>query len=353
MHSPARLARYEAVGKALAAVEEGGLADLVARAVPLGTGIGGTVATLDIGGARVFVKKVPLTDLERRPENLRSTANLFALPVHFQYGVGSAGFGVWRELAVHITTTSWVLAGKSRNFPMLYHWRVLPRSSPGSPTCDPSTELERQVANWGGSPAIRERLTALRSASAEIVLFLEHFPRTLRSWLDDQRSVEEPALRAALEMVERDLRAVTSFMNSRGILHFDAHFDNILTDGHHLYFGDFGLAVSNAFDLSTAETSFIGRHADFDRAYVMTRLVNYLVDATCGVARRHAVIHDHSGGTLASPLPPPAKALVTRFASIAMLMNAFYATLLAESRDARYPSAGIAQACREAGLTPD
>ncbi|MFI7135214.1 hypothetical protein ACIBQ1_56840 [Nonomuraea sp. NPDC050153] len=33
-------------------------------------------------------------------------------------------------------------------------------------------------------------------------------------------------------------------MNSRGLLHFDAHFENILTGGQRLYFADYGLAVS-------------------------------------------------------------------------------------------------------------
>lgn len=45
---------------------------------------------------------MPLTDVELRPENVRSTANLFGLPTFYQYGVGSAGFGARRELAVHL-----------------------------------------------------------------------------------------------------------------------------------------------------------------------------------------------------------------------------------------------------------
>jgi hypothetical protein len=48
--------------------------------VPLGSGIGGKSAPPHVDGAAVFVKRVPLTGLERQPENVRSTANLFALP---------------------------------------------------------------------------------------------------------------------------------------------------------------------------------------------------------------------------------------------------------------------------------
>lgn len=42
----------------------------------------------------MFVKRVPLTDLERRPENVRSTANLFELPLFCHYGIGGPGFGL-------------------------------------------------------------------------------------------------------------------------------------------------------------------------------------------------------------------------------------------------------------------
>ncbi len=56
----------------------------------------------------IFVKQIPLTDLEKQPENFRSTANIFKLPLSYQYGIGSAGFGAWRELATHIMTTKFL-----------------------------------------------------------------------------------------------------------------------------------------------------------------------------------------------------------------------------------------------------
>ena len=46
--------------------------------------------------------------------------------------------------------------------------------------------------------------------------------------------------------VERNLRAGVAFMTSHGLHHFDAHFKNVLTDGHRLYFTDFGLAALEA-----------------------------------------------------------------------------------------------------------
>lgn len=126
----ARLAGYGAVATELSLLSDHRLKELVASAVPLGSGIGGRSAELEIAGRRVFVKRVPLTDIELRPEHVRSTANVFGLPTFYQYGAGSAGFGAWRELAAHTLTTHWVLGGAYAGFPLMYHWRVLPDSPP-------------------------------------------------------------------------------------------------------------------------------------------------------------------------------------------------------------------------------
>ncbi|MFD4525693.1 hypothetical protein ACFWP7_17540 [Streptomyces sp. NPDC058470] len=108
-----RLGTHSGVSTALAQYGDRELGDLVATAKPLGTGIGGRSALLGGAGKPVFVKRVPLTDLERRPENVRSTANLFGVPSFCQYGIGGGpGFGAWRELSVHTMTTNWVLGGR-------------------------------------------------------------------------------------------------------------------------------------------------------------------------------------------------------------------------------------------------
>jgi hypothetical protein len=113
------------------------LGDLVDEARVIGSGIGGTSLLLRVEDTPVFVKSVPLTDLERRPENVMSTANLFGLPVCCQYGVGGPAFGVWREVAAHAMTTSWVLGARSESFPLLYHWprRVIVFGAAGGGAC--------------------------------------------------------------------------------------------------------------------------------------------------------------------------------------------------------------------------
>jgi hypothetical protein len=132
-----RLARHRKIAAALEAAD----ADLLASARPLGTGIGGSTWLLHVGGEPVFVKRVALTDVERRHE--RSTADLYGLPQWSHYGVGSAGGGAWRELELHRMTSEWVHRGQCENFLLLHHWRVLPARSR---TPLPRAELERDVA---------------------------------------------------------------------------------------------------------------------------------------------------------------------------------------------------------------
>ena len=134
-----RVARHRAVSDRLASLDERQMTALLDAATAGGVGIGGTTTSLTVDGVPVFVKRVPLTDLERRCEHVGSTANIFQLPTCYQYGIGSTGFGAWRELAVHEMTTCWVLENRFPGFPMLYHWRVLPQS----PAAVHPAELER------------------------------------------------------------------------------------------------------------------------------------------------------------------------------------------------------------------
>lgn len=96
----ARLAAHGAVSASLARHSDRELRELLDAGRPLGSGIGGERVLLDVDGTPVFVKQVRLTDLERRPDNLHSTRNLFELPLFCHYGVGAIGgpgFGAWRS----------------------------------------------------------------------------------------------------------------------------------------------------------------------------------------------------------------------------------------------------------------
>jgi hypothetical protein len=339
-----RLAAYETVSTALALLSDRRLADLVDAAPLAGSGVGGTNVRLEIEGVRVFAKRVPLTDLERQPEHVRSTANLFGVPTFCQYGVGAfgtPGFGAWRELAAHAMSTNWVLAGRSEAFPLMYHWRVLDGET-SMP--DEWADVDAVVEYWHGSPAIRDRLEAIRKASASIVLFLEYVPQNLRDWLDGRLRAGPDATEAACAMVERCLTRDVAFMNANGLLHFDAHFGNILTDGERLYLTDFGLVASPRFDVSPQEREFLERNRTHDGCYTMTALVNWLVGAVEGapdVVDRNARIRRYAEG--AEPtLPPTATAIVKRYAPIAAVVNDFYWSFFGESRETPYPADRLA-----------
>ncbi|MFF0449238.1 protein kinase family protein [Streptomyces sp. NPDC004609] len=335
----ARVTAHGAVSTSLALHSDRALGELVDTAVPIGSGIGGTSALLEIAGTTVFVKRVPLTDPERRPEHVRSTANLFELPVFCQYGVGTIGgpgFGAWRELAVHTMTTNWVLAGEYEGFPLMYHWRVLPDSTP---LPEELADVERAVAYWGGGPQVRRRIEALQQSSASVALFLEYIPQNLHQWLGEQMDAGGEAADRACVMVEEHLETGTSFMNSRGLLHFDAHFENILTDGRRLFFADYGLAVSSRFELSREEAAFVDRHQTYDRCYSAAYLVNWLVTDLYGYGRddREAQVRAYAQGERPTGIPEVAARILARHAPLTAVMADFFRTFRNESRETPYP----------------
>ncbi|MCX4628017.1 protein kinase family protein [Streptomyces sp. NBC_01443] len=328
-----RLTAYSAVSTRLSLLSDHRLRALTAAATPLGSGIGGRSAELDVDGTRVFVKRVPLTDIELLARNVRSTANLFGLPLHYQYGVGSAGFGAWRELAAHAMTTGWVIEGAYDGFPLMYHWRVLPDSPPGGDGIDAA------VARWEGSDAVRRRLEAIGRASYSLVLFLEHVPHRLGAWL---------AGHPAYDRADRALLRGAEFMSSRGLVHFDAHFHNVLTDGELIHFADFGLALSTRFELAPDEARFLSEHLGYDRAYTASHLLRYHLpgaDERDDLAHE-AFLREWIAGRGRGGVPAEAAALLDRHAATGLLMAGFHRRLVTESKRTPFPAAEVAEASR-------
>ena len=216
-------------------------------------GIGGTSLQIEIDNTPVFVKKVPLTDLELLPENHMSTANIFNLPMCYQYGIGSAGFGAWRELAAHVMTTNWVITGQCPNFPIMYHWRILKDADNKIISNEEQVDLDKYTVYWENNQEIDNRLKAKALVTHHIYLFLEFIPNHLYDWLKKQLSSSESSAIDAIKLVEHQIQETNDFQN---FLHMDAHFENILTDGKQLYYSDFGLALSDKFTLSNIEKHF-------------------------------------------------------------------------------------------------
>jgi hypothetical protein len=239
---------------------------------------------------------------------------------------------------VHTMTTNWVLGQEYEGFPLMHHWRVLPH--PGQSLPEELADVEKAVTYWGGGPQMRHRIEAVRDSSASIALFLEYIPQNLHDWLDTQIEAGDEAAETACAMVEEQLQAGTAFMNTHGLLHFDTHFQNILTDGQRLYFADYGLAISTHFDLSDEEADFFAQHQTYDRCYSVTHLVIWLATALYGYRgeERAAFVRACAEGKSPTGIPPRLAATLTRHAPIATVMTDFYRQFQRESRQTPYPT---------------
>ena len=329
----ARRSRHDRISATLAARNDAELSALLHAAPASAVGVGGGSAVLNVDGVSVFAKRIPVTDRElARPH---STANLFDLPFHCQYGIGSPGFGAWRELAANMIVTEGVLAGEAESFPLLHHWRVLPGRPP---IASEHLDIDSTVARFGGAPALRIRLEELAGAAASLVLFLEYIPYPLLDWLN-----EEPVGRA--ETLERQLSEVVVFLRNRELLHMDGHFGNMRTDGDRIHLVDFGLATSPRFDLCEAERDFVAHHVGHDAGYAAMGLVNWLVTTVCGISApasggpvaRNAYVRRCATGDIPQGVPAAVADVLVRRAPAAARMNDFYWRLFDGDVHAEYP----------------
>lgn len=220
--------------------------------------------TVNIEGSRIFVKRIPITDIELG--NMFSTANLYDLPLYYNYGVGSVGSGIFRELVTHIKTTNWVLSGETHAFPLLYHYRVLSLSGDRE-----DLDIEKHdeyVTYWGGSENIGRYMIDRANANAELVLFLEHIPEVLATRLQDHPD--------QVDRILTDLGMIVDFLRQKGITHFDLHSWNVLTDGERLYLTDFGLSLDRSFALRQDEKVFFDANTHYDYGRLLADLMIHI-----------------------------------------------------------------------------
>jgi len=347
----ARLVKHAMLSRSLASLTDHEIVSVLAGGERLGRGIGGSTMTIRVAGTPVFVKLVALTDLERAAGG-RSTANLFDLPTWYHYGVGSAGFSAWREVLAHELATGWVLDGTAPNFPLLHHWRVVPLPV-RAVTDEGAQEIERAVAFWDGSIAVRGRLQALAGSAAAVALFLEHVPFTLQDWFRDQLAAGDNAGVSACALVQDQLIHAIRCMASNGVTHFDAHFGNVLTDGERLYVSDFGLAASTQYEVTTIEKRFLETTVHHDLAYAAAQLVNAIVAGSGtlqGPAARNASLRRYARGGAIPDIPKPLGDVIQRYAPVAVVMNDFYWRLHEGRPTTTYPAAAILTTLHRADL---
>ncbi|MGV3525074.1 MAG: hypothetical protein ACO1RX_12660 [Candidatus Sericytochromatia bacterium] len=226
----------------------------------------GVNQTLTLSGQPIFVKRIPLTALEQA--HSFDTGNLYHLPMYYHYGIGSAGFGAYRELITHMRTSNWVLQNQTEAFPLLFHYRIRPASAAWRQVSPESRE--RHLSYWNQNAAIASYLSSRDQAPFEIQLFLEHIPY---SWLDWFSRYPARRLNQLLHQADTALH----FLNQQGILHLDAHLANLLTDGEKVFVSDFGLALDLRFRLAPDEQAFWQTHASYDQAQLVSNLSHLLL----------------------------------------------------------------------------
>ncbi len=269
-----RLERHKVIAAALEAIDDEELEAWLWACESLHRD-GFAVLTLPGEGTPLFVKLLTLTDLEREPHHWPSTANCFGLPPYYGYRIGGAGFGVRRELETHAIANAWVVAGERAQFALMHGHRMVPIARPVFHT-------PVWPNPWGDDPAVAARHAAIEQSSHCVAVFSEPFRGNVLQWLRGTPGSDGDVLDGDVLQLETRLLELVGFINERGLLHMDAHFENIVTDGEEIYLTDFGLAISDTFELSDSEHAFFERHRCFDSATTMTSLV-------------HAIFTRHAG----------------------------------------------------------
>jgi len=225
----------------------------------------GKTQVIEVDAIKVFVKRIPIPKLQ---EDIFCSKNVYDLPTYYNYGIGSAGFGPARELQTHIKTTNWVLNGELTSFPLLYHYRVMPVQVDEKDIDEEKIEghISYWVDYWGNNDNIRSYLQDRTNNQLELVLFLEHVPQVLNTWLIEYPDKTPWVLEKMLPTID--------FLSSRGVIHFDATLWNILTDGEEVYLADFGLTLDKQFSLTKEEQNFFEANSSYDYGELLMNVMH-------------------------------------------------------------------------------
>jgi streptomycin 3"-adenylyltransferase len=111
----------------------------------------------------------------------------------------------------------------------------------------------------------------------------------------------------------------------------DAHFWNILTDGSHLYFSDFGLALSNKFELTDEEIKFYESHRDYDYCSAATNFLHAIITGLFGTD--DWINNLKKSIDAKNSLPVEIKTIISYYSSVAIKMDEFFRRLQSSSKD--------------------
>lgn len=115
----------------------------------------------------------------------------------------------------------------------------------------------------------------------------QYVPYVLETWLrENPNKLQQPL---------NDLCRAIAFLGTKGIIHFDAHFRNILTDGEQIYLTDFGLALDKSFALTEGEEIFFNQNTLYDYGEVLRNLghlIRGLYDS-CSQSDKHRIMEKY------------------------------------------------------------
>jgi len=164
---------------------------------------------------------------------------------------------------------------------------------------------------------------------------MEYVPQNLYQWLNSKLKEGGRAAAAAVTFVDDNLKSTTSFMNERGFMHFDAHFENILTDGELLYFSDFGLAIFSNFELTNAEREFLKRHHNYDRCCAAVNLLHCIIASIFGKDQWGIKLQKYLDDDQYQMTPAIAE-VIKKYSPIALTMDEFFQDLQKKTKQTHY-----------------
>jgi len=253
-----RLIKYNKTKDILHYTSTADLIKLVFKGI-VGQGYG-INSIINVNDTKIFTKVIPITKIDL--ENMYDTSNIHNIPMYYNYGVGSAGFGCWRELAFHIKASNWVIDNKCPNFPILYHYRIIENKTI-------ATKFKKYKFNkikfeyWDSNENIELYIKNRSNTNHFIVMCLEYFPLTL---------YKTNIIKENVYWYQKQILKIISFLKKQKVIHFDAHLGNLVTDEKILILTDFGLVLDKSFSLSKQEMSFFNRNTNYDKATLISNI---------------------------------------------------------------------------------
>jgi serine/threonine protein kinase len=205
-------------------------------------------------------------------------------------------------------------------------------------------------------------------ANYELVLFLEYIPHVLETWLRENPNTIQKSL--------NDIRTTIDFLRTKGIIHFDAHFRNILTDGDRTYLTDFGLVLDRSFALTKDEESFFEQNTFYDYGEVLRNLGHLIRSPyySCSDRNRRRIVekygikegskpyevggilldnieHIHADGDM--KLDEFYVASIVKYRSIIKLMQDFFTDMWGNNKkDTKLPHVELERLLKKTGFLP-